>query len=224
MQLLTALTEPSKLYTELKQRPSFILPMLLMLVGTVAVWLLYFQRVDSGWLVETMVTAGGGTPAEQEMMRKSMNPDMLMWWSVIAAPVFIVIFQLMLALYYKLAGKVAGAEYGFRAWFGFVNWSGVPLLLSTVASLISVLTMSPQTSPQGVAPTHLDPLLVELAMDHPWQSWATSLDLLNLWCIALAAIGWRVWTGTGWGKAVGVALLPHLVIYGIWAAVILARS
>ena len=46
---------------------------------------------------------------------------------------------------------------------------------------------------------------------------ATSADLLSLWSIFLAALGWRVFTRASWTQAIVVAVLPYLVVYGVMA-------
>jgi hypothetical protein len=64
---------------------------------------------------------------------------------------------------------------------------------------------------------NVDPLLVQLPMDHDWSRLAKSFSLLNFWAWFLAALGWRTWYRTGWGQAVFVAVLPSVVIYGAMA-------
>ena len=66
--------------------------------------------------------------------------------------------------------------------------------------------------------THVDPLLVD-ATGTRWHRLATSADLLSLWSIFLAALGWRTFTRGSWLQSVVVAVLPYLVIYGVMALI-----
>ncbi|HEY9103395.1 YIP1 family protein [Chitinimonas sp.] len=221
MQLLTVYTEPNRLFGELKLKSNFILPLVLTIVALMAVWLTYYQRVDASWLIDHFASTAG-TPAKQEAIRKSMNVGVLKWGSLIGGPLFLVVIYLISALYYKLAGKICGVEARYGQWLSFTAWAAMPALLSLLVALIQAIIMSPQTAPGDISLTHLDPLLSSLPLDHPWKGWLSSFDLLNLWSIGLAAIGWRNWSGKGWGQAITVAALPSVVIYGIWAAVIAA--
>lgn len=216
MQLLDALIEPGKLFTELKEKPTALLPLALLIVSTMVVWFLYYQRVDMPWLVDQLLAASK-VPAEQAEKTKDMMAGSMKWGALIGSPIIFLIIFAISALYYKLAGKVAGAEFSFRAWFGFSVWASVPMLLSIVATLVSILTMSPQTTQQAVSITHLNPLLVNLPMDNPWFGLTNAIDLISIWTIWAAANGWRVWAKSGWGSAVFVAALPSVVIYGLWA-------
>lgn len=222
MQLLSAFTEPGKLFADLKQAPRFALPFWLMLAATAAVLYIYYLRVDFSWMVDSLLSAQNLKPAEQAAARASMNPDMMRWSSAIMAPISIAIVFAITGLYYLLAGKISGAQYSYRAWFAFGVWASVPLLLSTVVALLNVLTMAAQTAPESIYLTHLHPMLFQLPSGHPWLGLCSSVDLISLWAIALAAIGWRSWTGNGWPVAVLVAALPSVLIYGIWALFIVS--
>ena len=64
---------------------------------------------------------------------------------------------------------------------------------------------------------NIDPLFVQLPLDHDWLMLARSFSLLNFWVWFLSALGWKTWFRTGWGQALVVALLPSIVIYGAMA-------
>jgi hypothetical protein len=44
------------------------------------------------------------------------------------------------------------------------------------------------------------------------------VDLTMLWSIALAVIGLKAWTGRPTSTCVTVAVLPYVIVYGLWAA------
>ncbi|WP_269532306.1 YIP1 family protein [Chitinimonas sp. BJYL2] len=219
MQLINAFTEPAKLFDELRQKPSFAVPLVLMIVMAVLVTYAYYARVDGEWMIEHMANAAG-TPAEQKMIRDGMSVDMMKWPSLIAAPIVLVIMYLLSAVYYTLAGKVCGVEGRFSQWFSFSCWSTVPALLGLLIALIQVAIMPAQTLWSDVYLTHLDPLFGVLPLNHPWKGFMTSVDLLMVWSIGLGAVGWRQWSQGGWAQAIIVASLPSVVIFGIWATVV----
>ena len=53
---------------------------------------------------------------------------------------------------------------------------------------------------------------------------ASFANLFYLWSIFLVAVAARVWSGLGWGKALLLAALPSLLIYGPWLAIVLAQG
>ena len=79
-----------------------------------------------------------------------------------------------------------------------------------------MLLAEPDTTLESLMLTHVDPLIVDTTGSH-WHRLATSADLLSLWSIFLAALGWRVFTRASWTQAIVVAVLPYLVVYGVMA-------
>lgn len=222
MPLLTVFTEPQQFFAALKDKPHFALPFWLLALGTALVLYLYYQRVDFDWMVDMLLSTEKLGPEEMDAARKGMNREIMSWSSIVLAPLGMLIAFLLATVYYLLAGKIAGVQQGFKAWFAFSVWSSAPLLLSTVVALLHVLTMQSQTLPDALYLTHLDPMLISLPLGHAWRGLSTSVDLLSLWGIALGAIGWRSWTQSGWAQAIVVASLPSLIIYGAWIVFILA--
>jgi hypothetical protein len=64
----------------------------------------------------------------------------------------------------------------------------------------------------------LNYLLLHLPLSNPWASFASNLDLTSLWTMALAAIGLKAWTGRSTAACTFAAVLPYVLVYGIWAA------
>lgn len=100
----------------------------------------------------------------------------------------------------------------------------MPGLLGLIVAIIGVLGMSPQTALESLMLTNIDPLLVQLPLDHPWSKLAKQFSLLTLWTTYLAALGWRIWGRTSWTQAVTVAALPSVLFYGGMAIFALLSS
>jgi hypothetical protein len=73
-------------------------------------------------------------------------------------------------------------------------------------------------APEDLDMVSLNYLMLHLPASNPWTSFASSVDLVSLWCIVLATIGLKTWTGRPTATCVTVALLPYLIVYGLWAA------
>jgi hypothetical protein len=91
----------------------------------------------------------------------------------------------------------------------------MPSVIASLLALYGTVGMTPQTFVSDLMLTSLDPMLVQLPIDSPWKTFATSFNLLNLWVIGLAALGWKLWSkDAGWTKPVVVAALPFALIHG----------
>lgn len=225
--LINIFVEPGKTFAELKEKPSFLLPLALMIVLTVVMTLFYFNKVDSSWLTEHQLSMSGKemSSAEIEQAKKVMPsaPTMGIIGAVIA-PIFIVLVTLLMGLYYFVAGKITGNAVTYKHALSLVTWSGVPTLLGLVVAIVGIAMMAPQTGLESLMLTNVDPLLVQLPYDHAWSSFAKNFNLLSLWSILLVAIGWRTWGKTSWGQAITVAIIPSLIIYGGMAAWAMMKS
>lgn len=220
--LINIFLEPGKVFAELKDKPTFLVPALIVVGASMASALAYFQTVDPEWFSAQQVAAmvaQGNTKAEIAQVQQFMPGARASGW--IAAGTMPVVFAIMFSLYglyYWLAGKVAGQAVSFRQGVSLSAWSLMPMLVGAVVALAAVFTSSPQSTFESMQMLNVDPLLVQLPLDNAWSSLAKGFSLLNFWVWFLAALGWKTWFRTGWGQALVVVLLPSLVIYGIWAA------
>ncbi len=214
--LLDIYLQPGKVFAALKDKPTFLVPLLLTIVVSVVMVAVYFAQVDGPWLIERMLAANPeATAKEIEQARKVMPGAQVMGYiSMASIAVLAILVTLVIALYYWIAGKIAGHALSFRHGLSLTAWSGMPTLLGSIVGLVGAITMTPQTSLESLQMLNIDPLLVELPMDHAWSRFAKSFSLLMLWTIGLAALGWRTWFRTGWVQAMFVAALPYLVWFG----------
>lgn len=223
--LIDIYLQPGKVFAALKDKPTFLVPLLLTIVVGVVVVGLYFAQVDGAWLVDRMASANPeATAKEVEQMRKMMPSAQVMGYIGMAGVLVVTLLvTLVVALYYFIAGKIAGHSISFRHSLSLIAWSGMPMLLGGIVGLVGVITMTPQTAMESLQVLNIDPLFVELPLDHAWSTFAKGFSLLMPWAIGLAALGWRTWFRTGWGQAVFVAALPYVVYFGALAAVALLK-
>ena len=156
--------------------------------------------------------------AELEQVRKSLpEPQTMGYFGAASVLVATAVMAALYALYFMLAGKVTGAAISFRHGLSLTAWAGMPLLLGAIIGLVGVLTMTPQTPIESLMLANVDPLLVQLPLDHKWSGLAKGFSLLNLWTWFLVALGWRTWTRSSWLQAAIVAIVPAVVVYGVMA-------
>jgi len=224
MKLVDIFLDPAKVFTAEKDKPTFLLPMAIMVALSVAMILAYYLRVDPVWFQDFSLTMMGQemTPAEIAQAKQFMPGAKVQGYIGAAGTlIFVPIVYAVFALYYFLAGKIAGAGLSYKHGLSLTTWAAMPTALGALVATISALTMAPQTPLHAISLTRIDPLLVQLPFDHDLSTLAKGFDLLGLWAIALGAIGWKTFTRSGWGSAVFVAALPSVLIYGIWLLIAL---
>jgi uncharacterized membrane protein YagU involved in acid resistance len=179
----------------------------------------WVTTVDFGWLREHMLAAEGtAKPEQRAAMERFLTPTSMLWSSSIGAVVGTLAVLAVSALYYLVASKFMGVDIGYGKWFGFSVWTSVPRLLTLPLSALQIVTSHGRLAPEDLNMVSLNYLMFHLPLSHPWASLLGSLDLSSLWSIVLAVIGLKAWTGRSTGTCVLVALLPYVIVYGLWAA------
>ena len=214
--------EPFPTFTRLKEKPAAWIPLLSLILLTLAVTYWWITTTDFAWLREQMVAAQPDMkPEQREMMEKFVTPNAMLWSQVVAISVGTLVFTAIAAAYYLIAGKVMGSQIGYGKWFGFAAWTSVPRLLVLPLMALQVATSEGRLAFEDMNMVSLNYLLFLLPMSHPWANLANSIDLTVPWSLALAAIGLKAWTGRSMGTCILVAALPYVLVYGIWAAALM---
>lgn len=219
-QLINIFLEPSKVFVELREKPTFLVPALIVTVLSALAATLYFFTVDPDWFANHQLAAASAemSAAEIEQAKQFMpGARTLAYVTALTTPLLLAVVYVIIAVYYLLAGKVTGKVVSFRHGLALTAWSAMPMVLGALVALVGVFTSDNQSSYESMQLLNVDPLLVQLPMDHDWALLARSFSLLNFWVWFLAALGWKTWFRTGWGSALFVVMLPNLVIYGVMA-------
>jgi hypothetical protein len=210
---------PSPTFARLKDKPRPFIPLLVIILVTLAISCWYVSTLDFAWFREHMMAAQGTVkPEARAAMEQMFTPKTMMWMSGAGAVLGMPFICAVSALYYLLAGKAIGSGIGYGKWFGFAVWTSIPRLLSVPLSVLQILTSGGRLAPEDMNMVSLNYLLLHLPASNHWFGLATNLDLTSVWCIALAVIGLKAWTGRSTGTCVTVAVLPYVLVYGIWAA------
>jgi len=210
---------PSPTFARLKDKPRPFIPLMVLILLTLAVSFWYVSSLDFAWFREHMLAAQGPMkPEARAAMAQFLTPKTMMWSSGAGAVLGTPLICAIVALYYLLAGKVMGTGIGYGKWFGFAVWTAIPRLLTVPLSALQILTSGGRLAPEDMNMVSLNYLLLHVPMSSPWFGFATNLDLTSVWSIALAVLGLKAWTGRSTAACVTVAVLPYALVYGIWAA------
>jgi hypothetical protein len=218
-------TAPSTAFGELREKPRFWFPLIALIVATVAVQLWYFSLVDVPWLADHLMSGNermANLPADaRDRFLKAMTRNTMMWSSLISVAIVLPVVCAVQALYYLLAGKIAGVQQSFKHWFAMTTWCAMPALLASLVSLVVLLTESSplQMGPEQLQVLSLNELFFHRPMNAPGATLLGSLSLVAPLAWALTTICVHVWTQRSWTFSATFALLPSVVFYGGWALI-----
>lgn len=215
--LIDIFLQPGPVLARQYDKPNGWLPVLVVAVVGALFYHRYFSTVDVGWFMTESIERSGQelSKAELDAMSRSADNPAFVWTSTIGSLLGGVVYLLLWAVYFLLAGKLTGLAVSFKQGLGLAGWASMPTVIASLLALYGTVGMTPQTFVSDLMLTSLDPMLVQLPIDSPWKTFATSFNLLNLWVIGLAALGWKLWSkDAGWTKPVVVAALPFALIHG----------
>lgn len=223
--LLQALAfEPRQAFAALDARPRFWWPLLVVALCSAALNVWYVSFVDLEWLADHQLRNNPLTQSmtEAELQRRARaaagNRGVQMAIGGIASVLVVAILMVLTALYYSLAGKVTAVERGFRHWLSLATWTSTPTLLTLVIAAIVMLTASSNQIPQDALQVlSINALFMHREAGEAGFTLFSTLNLVQLVSLYLAAFGVKVWSGRSWLFSIVFTALPSVLIFGIWA-------
>jgi hypothetical protein len=223
---------PKPTFESIAERPTWILPLILLCVVSVTVVFVFGQRV--GW--RGFMERQNQTNARLQKQMESMTPDerekMLETQTKYAAVfgyvgvVFVTFIGALLVAAVLLAAfnLIGGGKIGFTTSLGIVAHAWVPGIIAGLLGILIIFLKDPSTVDiQHLVATNAGAFLSD---DAPkWQeSLLSSLDLFVFWYLILMSIGYsatdpkKISFGKAFGTVVGVWLLYVIVKVGFTAA------
>ncbi|MFV1983821.1 MAG: YIP1 family protein [Thiohalomonadales bacterium] len=217
---------PSETFYAIKNRPSFLYPLILLIFGSAIILLSYYSLVDFEWMNEQIILMSGTdlSTEEKEQMRDGlamMSPLVQGIVTIIGASIGLVIYILLLSLYLLLVSMIISDDNSYKNWFSVVCWSFMPMLFTVLASGINISLMSNnQFRLDELNPLSFNNLFFRLDFDSAIKPLLDSLDLTLIWVMVLLVIGYQKITNKSWLTSTIIVLLPYTLVYGIWFIII----
>jgi hypothetical protein len=212
--------DPKGAIREIEARPRFLFPLLItvLIAGAAMVW--YYSIVDAAWLIDTSLRSSSRPLTEEQLAQVSryVTRNTLMYGGLFGVVFIAVVFRLLEATWYLLAGKVTNVQRSFKQFFALACWTSLPQVLAVLPAIPLLLTTSsPQTDPGALSPLSLNELFFHRAMNSPGYNLFSNINLLHLFTVFLVVLGIKMWSGRSWLFALVYTLLPAVVIGGLWA-------
>jgi hypothetical protein len=215
-------TSPKQTFTSIAEKPSWIAPMLLMMILAVVVGSLLNSKMNWREYIRHKAEENPRFEALSEEQKGSALAGQVKFWSgssyvigAVATPISILIFS---AIYMGAFNLFSGAGVRYGQSFAITTHAFLPtVILNILAMIVLPLKTYGDVDPESIVATSLKAYLPETA-PKPLLALGGSLELFWIWCLVLIAIGFaaanprKVKPGTAFG-----------IVFGLWAVWVLAK-
>jgi hypothetical protein len=215
--VLRVFTQPSAVFTELAASPTWLPPLVLILLLSVGMQLVVGPRLDmEGTIRQSLAERSSGPKMTDEQLDRAVEfggkiAGVMRWLTPLAVPVMF----LMLGGIYFLGLKATGSSAEFKPVFATVLHANVPAAVgSTIVMAAAVLKHASFTAQEleGMVKSNLGAFLPD-SVPKPLAALAGIVDIFNIWQWVLLALGLSIVGKVSRGKAIAVIV----VIWGVWA-------
>jgi hypothetical protein len=209
-------TAPNAAFAALREQPTLLAPLLLLIASAIVTTFLYMSGVDIVWLFEQWLRQNPDASAEQiqrldRLIRNIPQAGVAATLSCFAA-LGVGFVLMMQALYYKIISWITRDGVSYRHWFSMVAWCALPSLLSSLASIVNLLTGDAGTMPQdAVNPLSFANLAGIETTDEGVGSLLAGYDPMQIWSLGLLIFCYRTFSSRSLATSAGIVLLPTLV-------------
>ncbi len=219
--IINIFVSPAEAFASLKEKPRFLLALLLIMTGACLVQFMYFNGVDIQWFFEQQLAANPNmtqTQAEQTGQIVSNLPPagIAVFFGLIAA-VFTGIAILIQALYFKVISGITKDGLRYKQYFALMCWATMPGLLSSLAQFVKISTSDVSLMPAtDINPLSLWGLLnLEPLGTGTLDQIVMNTDPTTIWSMGLAIFGYKILSGKDWATAAMIALIPVIIVYAL---------
>jgi hypothetical protein len=221
--------EPSRTFEALRERPRFLVAAIIIIVLTMAVTFLVFNKIDYAAFMRDQITKG---PRGDQMTPEQIDTAVGFWTGPIGKVVIYVFPIIGVAVFvaaggalYLLGSMLMGGVLRYKQALSVWTYSSfAPAVLSSIVGVVVVLITPAEdinpSQPGGVVRANLS-ILLPHGSSPALGALLGSFDIFTFYGLFLAAVGLRkvgkLSSGSAWTVAIGLWLLGVLLKVG-WAA------
>jgi Yip1 domain len=220
--IIGVFTCPKQTFARIAERPSWVAPLLLMMVLATCVGALLNTKMNWGEYIRHKAEENPRfSQMSEEQKDQAVGGQVKFWASfsygvgMVAVPISVLLFAL---IYWGSFDLFRGAGLRYGQAFAITTHAFLPTAISSILALIILpLKAYGDVDPENVVATSLKAYLPESA-PKPLLALGGSLELFFIWCLVLVAIGFaaanpkKVKAGASFG-----------IVFGLWAVWVLAK-
>ena len=220
--------EPGKTFEDIGRRPTWFVPLLLVILSGLAFYMAYGQHVGWARFVNQQMTtnarmqqAMAQVPPDQVESRLALQAKMTGIGYYVSMFIMLPIIMLVSAAVVLGMTSMMSAGLRYKQIFAIVCFAGLPMMIRQLLSIVVVFLKNPDDF------NLLNPLAFNVAafMDPLtsskfWYTLGTMFDLFAIWTIVLTAIGLSAAAGKkklSFGGGMFAAATPW-VVFGLFGA------
>ena len=220
--IIGVFTSPKQTFTSIAEKPSWVAPMLLMMILAVVVGGLLNSKMNWAQYIRHKAEENPRFEQLSEDKKDEAVAGQVKFWAgfsyavgAVAIPISILIFAGIYLVAFNLMSG-AGVRYGQS--FAITTHAFLPAAITSILAMIILpLKTYGDVDPENIVATSLKAYLPETA-PKPLLALGGSLELFWIWCLVLVAIGFaaanphKVKPGAAFG-----------IVFGLWAIWVLAK-
>jgi tetrahydromethanopterin S-methyltransferase subunit G len=217
--VIGAFFSPNPTFRSIAARPSFLLPMILWTLASVAITFVLIPKMDYERLTRQRLEKSGRTMSEEQIqstvaMQKKIGSKIAVGIGFIGPAVV----SLVVTLIFWAAFKAFGWDFTFKQGYGATAHAYLPNVLASLL-IVPILAQRESVDPQAVGDLLRSNLgfLVEKSASPALHSILSSIDVFALWTAILLTIGYAAAARISRKAAGGV-------VFAIWALFVLGKA
>jgi hypothetical protein len=225
--LIGAIISPKATFESIARRPTWLLPILLIVAGSLLLVGIFSQRVGWRSMIIRQDEQNSRVQKQMENMTTEQRDNMIDTQTKFAAPfaygftvvgpfIALVVVAAVLMLAFTI---ILGTKVGFKQSLGIVSYSWTPGLIGILLGILILFLKDPSTIDlEHLVATNAGAFLSDSAPK--WlNTLLTSCDLFTFWNMILMAFGFSAIDPkkVSWGKA-------FATVFGLWVVFVLVKT
>lgn len=218
--LVAVLLSPEQTFEAIRERPTVLLALVVLVILSLASGLLLTQKMDMDEVVREAIAQGGRQVSEEQIEQGVEMQEKFGWlFAILGSVVFLPAGYLLVALVLWVVFKLLGGELPYKSSLSTTVHAMMPTAVAGLISLPIILTRSEVSYDDIKTGSVLASNLGVLAGEETGTAVRTllaSVDLFSLWTVALLAVGFAVVARTSRATA-------GFTVGGLWVVWVLIK-
>lgn len=197
---LNVYISPGEAFEDVARKPEFIFPIIVAIVGGLAVIETMLGKIGAAQIVRTSIEQSGrASSMSAEQMQQAISrgaPFVTVITHIVAVLGPVIFVVIVAALGLAFVNGILGAKLGFKTSLSVAAYT---TLIGAISSLMTVAVILfgdvERFNPNNPSPTNLGFFLNPVETSKPVMALASSVDLFSVWNLVLLGIGYSAATG-----------------------------
>lgn len=192
-----------------------------LLISLSTLYVSYFFLVDFDWLKNHLVLQL--SPNRRAIAVEILSPRILAISAAAGQVMKTTAWILLCSFYFNVIGRVYRVDRNYMDWIYFTSASYLPLILMLPLGVAAVmLTQGSRLLPDQLDTTSINFLTPGLCSQR-WAGICSRISILQLWPLAIQAIGLTAWLNIGAKRALIFAAAPSMMLLAASLLIVLSH-